>query len=538
MSNPKTVTPSAASQTVLPDQGDDGLSQVTVSGDSNLVAGNIKKDVSIFGVTGTLESGSGGSGTDGKIKLLPPTCWIDWDTDEFYITPNPYTCGNLNSSFNISIDGQIQKYDINTGNVDFNNIGSYDARFGKTEGKIISLSDLAVGNHTISAQTVFRSINTKGVYKSSTLITEYKKPTGFINSDYSDAITYSKYNFTNTVQNLGLEGKTSGVLNNHKYDTGKLLTDILEIKYTNSAEGSTYGFSSDGAILTSTNAGTYSSFSYAKISFTLDAATELVLKCRSYGENRYDFGLVSKIDTELAKSTAADSTALYSFQDKSSPNWVDVSFGTVSAGSHYFTIKYVKDSGGNSGDDNFKVELPESLVSKIPTGKYLPYDITVTNSNETIPTYIYDPYTGEFSIPMTGNITMAAIGADQPLLDKLMITPSTWDVHTSTLTWEYSVPDVTYHIQTPDGQEYTTTEKQYNLTGKLGEASSDYKQVKIWAVLADNMSGKTLINLIYNPNNEFFNKYREEVSSILGSGRFYSFNYKNDLYNYLVLNIL
>ena len=40
---------------------------------------------------------------------------------------------------------------------------------------MISLSDLAAGNHTISAQTVFRSINTKGVYKSSTLITEYKK---------------------------------------------------------------------------------------------------------------------------------------------------------------------------------------------------------------------------------------------------------------------------------------------------------------------------------------------------------------------------
>ena len=69
LSNPKTVVPSAASQTVLPDQGDDGLSQVTVSGDANLVAGNIKKDVSIFGVTGTLESSSGGSGGSSS-KLL------------------------------------------------------------------------------------------------------------------------------------------------------------------------------------------------------------------------------------------------------------------------------------------------------------------------------------------------------------------------------------------------------------------------------------------------------------------------------------
>ena len=81
LSNPKTVTPSASSQTVLPDQGDDGLSQVTVSGDSNLVAGNIKKDVSIFGVTGTLESSSGGSS-------LPAGFW-DKNSGSFDLTLPP-----------------------------------------------------------------------------------------------------------------------------------------------------------------------------------------------------------------------------------------------------------------------------------------------------------------------------------------------------------------------------------------------------------------------------------------------------------------
>ena len=61
----KTATPSTSQQTITPDSGYDGLSQVTVSAvtssiDANITAGNIKKDVSILGVTGTYE-GSGGA---------------------------------------------------------------------------------------------------------------------------------------------------------------------------------------------------------------------------------------------------------------------------------------------------------------------------------------------------------------------------------------------------------------------------------------------------------------------------------------------
>lgn len=54
----KTVTPDAAGQTVTPDTGYDALSSVTINGDADLVAGNIKKDVTIYGVTGTLSSGN------------------------------------------------------------------------------------------------------------------------------------------------------------------------------------------------------------------------------------------------------------------------------------------------------------------------------------------------------------------------------------------------------------------------------------------------------------------------------------------------
>lgn len=61
----KTATPSAASQDVTPDSGK-FLSKVTVNGDSNLVAGNIKSGVSIFGVAGSYE-GSGGGGSGGNV---------------------------------------------------------------------------------------------------------------------------------------------------------------------------------------------------------------------------------------------------------------------------------------------------------------------------------------------------------------------------------------------------------------------------------------------------------------------------------------
>lgn len=67
------VTPTTSAQTIRPDSGVDGFSPVNVSAvdsgiDANIVAENIKKDVTILGVKGSYEGG-GGSSTQYGINL-------------------------------------------------------------------------------------------------------------------------------------------------------------------------------------------------------------------------------------------------------------------------------------------------------------------------------------------------------------------------------------------------------------------------------------------------------------------------------------
>lgn len=71
------VTPSKESQTLVPDSDHGGFSKIVVKGDDNLVASNIRKGVTIFGVTGTNEGGEDSPIVMGDVIYYGPSVELD-----------------------------------------------------------------------------------------------------------------------------------------------------------------------------------------------------------------------------------------------------------------------------------------------------------------------------------------------------------------------------------------------------------------------------------------------------------------------------
>lgn len=77
------VTPNGSDQTHTPGSGYDGYSKVVVVGDSNLTEGNIKKGVSIYGKTGTYE-GSSAEPNLQYLEVTPARAAHIYEPDEGY----------------------------------------------------------------------------------------------------------------------------------------------------------------------------------------------------------------------------------------------------------------------------------------------------------------------------------------------------------------------------------------------------------------------------------------------------------------------
>ena len=106
----KTVVPSTSEQTISPDAQYNGLTSVTVNAvtsaiDSNIVADNIKKDVSILGVTGTYAPEEGINTSDANATA-----------DDIVVNKTAYVngqkiTGTIPTATTITGDGSIQVSD-------------------------------------------------------------------------------------------------------------------------------------------------------------------------------------------------------------------------------------------------------------------------------------------------------------------------------------------------------------------------------------------------------------------------------------------
>lgn len=211
----KTVTPTAAGLTVTPDSGYDALSSVAVNGDNNLVAGNVKKDVAIFGVIGTLEAGSVAKPEETKSVAL------DMTTGNQVVTPS---AGKVLTQVTVQkpatlIPSNI-KADVSIGGV----TGSYTGSASGTMPTLRTVSLSRSGNTLTISNPSSNGTFVSGykIYDNGTLVATQSSTsynllnlgvgvhsitvkaygTNFNDSASSSAVSYSIYSITNALTNL------------------------------------------------------------------------------------------------------------------------------------------------------------------------------------------------------------------------------------------------------------------------------------------------------------------------------------------------
>ena len=111
----------------------------------------------------------------------------------------------------------------------------------------------------------------------------------------------------------------------------------------------------------STNKGKSGSYSYATLNYS--GFENLILECINSGESNFDYGIISQPDVQLSESTSVDgetgSTKVFkNFKGESSTNPVQIVIPS-DEGSHFITIKFRKDSSGDSNNDSLQFRVIE-----------------------------------------------------------------------------------------------------------------------------------------------------------------------------------
>lgn len=135
----KTRIPSTSSKIFYPDTGYNGLSNFTIQGDSNFVSSNIRKNTSIWNVTGTMEPAKTYTTKFSTARLTP----VRISSTQIRITlPNDITCYDISFFFwNTSL---ITCSSFSTFSFDFRAIAQYSLALWRDRnlGNVISVQYL------------------------------------------------------------------------------------------------------------------------------------------------------------------------------------------------------------------------------------------------------------------------------------------------------------------------------------------------------------------------------------------------------------
>ena len=125
---------------------------------------------------------------------------------------------------------------------------------------------------------------------------------------------------------------------------------VSDIQMQSVGEG-TYSFIlNDEGYFENNNQNVDSSYALARFNFNVLEDTDVIIEYMQDSENGYDYGIFSKLDTELEDSNSADSSNIVekSLINISATTPQQFVYKNVSSGNHFICVKYRKDSSQSS----------------------------------------------------------------------------------------------------------------------------------------------------------------------------------------------
>lgn len=175
------------------------------------------------------------------------------------------------------------------------------------------------------------------------------------------------------------DGKIHSVLLYEKYDNDMKFIETIPFSnwqpnlyitpineaITNISTNYTFNLNADGYYQSNCQ-GVSSGYALCKIDFNLPVDGDVVIEYISQGENNYDYGLFSRIDTSFSNNNSTESTSTIFFSCQKTNDGVvhTFTYPNVVAGEHFIYVKYRKDSGGDTGLDSLQFKLLP-LTSKV-----------------------------------------------------------------------------------------------------------------------------------------------------------------------------